>query len=77
MRTIYVRVTSEASLSYAPVLATQITSTTFSIERVHSEFSDAALEFGPGDRVRCKLVRLRGPGESEGRRRMMAVECIV
>jgi hypothetical protein len=76
MRTIYVRVTSEASPSYAPVLAKQITSTTFSIERVHSDFNDAALEFGPGDSVRCKLVRLRGPGESGGRQRMVAMERI-
>jgi hypothetical protein len=72
---IYVRGTSEASPSSAPVLATQITSTTFSIEHVHSDFSDSTLEFGPGDRVRCKLIRLGGPGESEGRQRMVAVEC--
>jgi hypothetical protein len=74
MRTIFVRVTSEASPSYAPVLATPITSTTFSIESAHPDFADAALEFGAGDSVRCKVSRLRGPGESEGRQRMMAVE---
>jgi hypothetical protein len=38
IRTIFVRVTNEASPSYAPVLATPITSTTFSIENVHPDF---------------------------------------
>jgi hypothetical protein len=74
MRTIFVRVTNERAPAYAPVLATPITSTTFSIERVHPCFGDATLEFGAGDSVRCKTVRLRGPGESEGRQRMVAVE---
>lgn len=74
MRTIFVRVTSEASPSYAPVLATPITSTRFSIERVHPDFSDAILEFRAGDRVRCKAVGLKGPGEAQGRQRMVAVE---
>jgi hypothetical protein len=60
MRTIFVRVTSEASPSYAPVLATPITSTTFSIDSVHPDFTDAALEFGAGDSVRCKTVRAAG-----------------
>ena len=76
MRTIFVRVTNEGSPSYAPVLATPITSTTFSIESAHPDFADAALEFGVGDSVRCKLSRLRGPGESEPRQRMIAVERI-
>ena len=61
MRTIFVRVTNEASPSYAPVLARPITSTTFNIESVHPDFSDVTLEFGPGDNVRCKIGRLRGP----------------
>jgi hypothetical protein len=74
MRTIFVRVTNEASPSYAPVLATPITSTTFSIENVHPDFSDAILEFGAGDSVRCKTIRLRGPCESEPLQRMIAVE---
>jgi hypothetical protein len=70
-------VTTEASLSYAPVLATPITSTTFSIESAHPDFADAALEFAAGDSVRCKVIRLRGPGESNARQRMIAVERIV
>jgi hypothetical protein len=74
MRTIFVRVTSEASPSYAPVLARPITTTTFSIESVHSDFIDATLEFGTGDNVRCKRVRLLGPGEATARQRMIAVE---
>jgi hypothetical protein len=76
MRTIFIRVTNEASPSYAPVLASPITSTTFSIESVHPDFGDASLEFGAGDSVRCKTIRLRGPGEVEGRQRMIAVERI-
>jgi hypothetical protein len=76
MRTIFIRVTNEASPSYAPVLATPITSTTFSIESSHPDFGDAALEFGAGDSVRCKLIRLRGPDESVPRQRMIAVERI-
>ncbi len=76
MRTIFVRVTNEASPSYAPVLATPIASTTFSIESVHPDFVDATLEFGAGDNVRCRTVRLLGPGESKGRQRMVAVERI-
>jgi hypothetical protein len=76
MRTIFVRVTNENSPSYAPVLATPITSTTFSIEGAHPSFADVALEFGAGDNVRCKVIRLRGPGESEARQRMIAVERI-
>jgi hypothetical protein len=76
MRTIFVRVTREASPSCAPVLARPITSTTFSIESVHPDFIDAALEFGAGDNVRCKTVRLRGPGESKARHRRIAVERI-
>lgn len=74
MRTIFVRVSNEASPSYAPVLARPITSTTFSIESVHPDFIDATLEFGAGDNVRCKTVRLLGPGDSEARQRMTAVE---
>ncbi len=58
MRTIFVRVTNEDSPSYAPVLATPITSTTFSIEGAHPNFADVALEFGAGDSVRCKVIRL-------------------
>jgi hypothetical protein len=76
MRTIFVRVTSEALPSYTPVLATPITSTTFSIDSVHPDFTDATLEFGAGDSVRCKTVRLLGPGESRARQRMVAVERI-
>ncbi len=76
MRTIFVRVTNEASPSYAPVLARPITSTTFSIDSVHPEFIDAALEFGAGDNVRCKLIRLLGPDESTARLRIIAVERI-
>jgi hypothetical protein len=76
MRKIFVRVTKEASPSYAPVLARPITSTTFNIERVHPDFSDVTLEFRPGDNVRCKIGRLRGPGESKARQRMIAVERI-
>jgi hypothetical protein len=76
MRTIFVRVTNEDSPSYAPVLATPITSTTFSIESPHPDFADANLEFEAGDSVRCKIIRLRGPGESEARQRMIAVERI-
>jgi hypothetical protein len=74
MRTIFVRVSNEASPSYAPVLAELITSTTFTIDSVHPDFSDVALEFGAGDSVRCKTVRLQGPGESEAKQRMIAVE---
>jgi hypothetical protein len=76
MRTIFVRVTNEAAPSYAPVLATPITSTTFSIESLHPGFSDAALEFAAGDSVRCKIVRLLGPDETVARQRMTAVERI-
>jgi hypothetical protein len=76
MRTIFVRVTSEASPSYAPVHANPITSTTFSIESVHPDFTDASLEFAAGDSVRCKPIRLRGPGEATPRQRMVAVERI-
>jgi hypothetical protein len=76
MRTIFVRVTSEASPSYAPVLARPITSTTFSIESVHPDFIDATLEFGAGDNVRCRTVRLLGPGESKARQRRIGVERI-
>lgn len=76
MRTIFVRVTDEASPSYAPVLATPITSTTFSIDKVHPDFGDATLEFGAGDSVRCKAIRLRGPDEPGGKQRMVAVERI-
>ena len=77
MRTIFVQVTNEASPSYAPVLAKPVTSTTFSIERVHPDFSNAeTLEFGSGDNVRCRTIRLRGPGEAQPRQRMIAVERI-
>ncbi len=76
MRTIFVRVTNKASPSYAPVLATPITSTTFSIDSVHPDFTDATLEFGAGDSVRCRTIRLRGPGESAAKQRMIAVERI-
>jgi hypothetical protein len=76
MRTIFVRVTNEASPSYAPVHATPITSTTFTIENVHPDFSDAALEFRAGENVRCKAIQLRGPGEPKARQRMIAVERI-
>jgi hypothetical protein len=50
--------------------------TTFSIESVHPDFTDVTLEFGAGDNVRCKTVRLRGPGESKARHQMIAVEHI-
>jgi hypothetical protein len=43
MRTIFVQVTDETSPSYAPVHATAITSTTFSIKSVHEDFSDVSL----------------------------------
>jgi hypothetical protein len=76
MRTIFVRVADEASPSYAPVHAKPITSTTFSIESVHPDFSDVLLEFGAGDSVRCKTVLLRAPDESEAKQRMIAVERI-
>jgi hypothetical protein len=76
MRTIFVRVTTEASPSYAPVHETRIMSTTFSIKSIHSDFGDVTLEFGAGDNVRCKVGRLRAPGESEARQRMVAVERI-
>jgi hypothetical protein len=76
MRTIFIRVTTEASPSYAPVLATPITSTTFSIENPHPDFADATLEFGAGDSVHCKVSRLRWPGGSEACQRMIAVERI-
>jgi hypothetical protein len=76
MRTIFVRVSNQASPSYAPVLARPITSTTFSIESIHPDFIDATFEFGVGDNVRCKAVRLLGPGESKARQRMTAVERI-
>jgi hypothetical protein len=76
MRTIFVRVTNEASPSCAPVLAMPITSTTFSIDSVHPDFIDASLEFGAGDSVRCKPIRLQGPSESKARQRMIAVERI-
>jgi hypothetical protein len=76
MRTIFIRVTDEASPSYAPVLAKPITSTTFSIESVHPDFIDVTLEFAAGDNVHCKTVRLRGPGESRARQRMIAIERI-
>jgi hypothetical protein len=56
------------------VLAKSITSTTFKIERVHPDFSDVALEFDVGESVRCKTARLRGPGESKARQRVIAVE---
>ena len=65
MRTIVVRVTNEVSPSYAPVLATPITSTSFSIDSVHPDFTDATLEFEVGDSVRCKRIWLRGPSELE------------
>jgi hypothetical protein len=74
MRTIFVRVTNETLPAYAPVHATPITSTTFSIETVHHDFSDVPLEFGAGESVRCKVSRLRGPSEETGRQRMIAVE---
>ena len=74
MRTIFVRVTDEAAPSYAPVLAKPVTSTTFSIQSVHPDFTDATLEFGAGDNVRCRTIRLRGPGEAQPRQRMIAVE---
>jgi hypothetical protein len=76
MRTIFVRVTDQASPSYVPAVATPITSTTFSIESIHPDFVDAELEFGPGDNVRCRTVRLLGPDESKARQRMIAVERI-
>ncbi len=77
MRTIFVRVANEASLSYAPVLAQPITSTTFSIDSVHPDFVDVDLEFGAGDKVRCKVIRLSGPEDTTARLRMIAVERIL
>jgi len=58
------------------VFAIPNTSTTFSIDSVHPDFTDATLEFGAGDSVRCKTIRLRGPSEPEARQRMIAVERI-
>ena len=76
MRTIFVRVSNQDLLLYAPVFAEPITSTTFTINSVHPDFIDDTLEFGPGDNVRCRVVRLLGPEESEARQRMVAVERI-
>ena len=76
MRTIFVRVVDQASLSYAPVLAQAITSTTFAIESVHPDFIGDPLEFGPGDHVRCRMTRLRGPDDAQARQRMVAIERI-
>ena len=77
MRTIFLAMTDEASPSYAPVLATPVTSTTVSIERVHPDFSDAAPELSSGDPgSSCRMIRLRGPGEAQPRQRMIAVERI-
>ncbi len=47
------RVTPQASPSHPPVLATPITSTTFSIESAHRDFGNAALEelHAVGDRL--------------------------
>lgn len=72
MRTIFIQVTGED----APVFAKPVTLTTFSIDSVHRDLADAALEFSPGDNVRCKLVRLRGPDEERPRQRLVAVERI-
>jgi hypothetical protein len=66
----------EASPSYAPVLSRPMTSTTYSIERVHPDFIDAILEFGAGDTVRSRKVRLLGSREVEARQRVIAVERI-
>lgn len=74
MRTIFVRVLSEAPRSYAPVLAQPITSTTFIIKDVPPEFVEADLEFGVGDKVRGKRISLLGPDEPTARSRMIAVE---
>jgi hypothetical protein len=74
MRTIFVRVLSEATRSYAPVIAQPITSTTFIITGVPPEFIDDDLEFGVGDKVRGKRLGLRGPHEPTARSRMIAVE---
>jgi hypothetical protein len=49
MRTILARATNEALPSYAPVVATPITSTTFSIDGVHSGSGDVTPEFVAGD----------------------------
>jgi hypothetical protein len=76
MRTIFVRVSNQASVSYAPVFAEPITSTTFTINGVHPHFIDDTLGFGPGDIVRCKVIRLMGPDEATARQRMIAVERI-
>ena len=43
------------------LLAEPITSTTYSINSVHPDFTDATLEFGPGEKARCKTIRLLGP----------------
>lgn len=74
MRTIFVRVISEPSASYAPVPAEPITSTTFTIDTLPRALANDPLEFGAGDRVRCRVMRLVGPDEGQGRQRMVAVE---
>lgn len=76
MRTIFVRVTNEPAPSYAPVSARLMTSTTFTIDQPNAAYADAALEFQAGETVRCRLMRLRGPGEETPRQRMVAVERI-
>lgn len=76
MRTIFVRVTEEVEPCYAPVAAASRTSTTFTIEHPHPDYADVRLEFQPGDNVRCRATRLRGPGEDVPRQRMVAVERI-
>jgi hypothetical protein len=43
---------------HASVFASPIASTTFSIDSVHPDFTDASLELGAGDSVRCKTIRL-------------------
>jgi hypothetical protein len=54
------RVTDNGSPRTPPVLATSITSTIVSLNSVHPDFTDASLEFGAGDRLGCKLIRLAG-----------------
>lgn len=74
MRTIFVRVTDEPSPMFAPVLATMITSTTFTIGERHPDYADDELEFDVGADVRCKVEPLRGPDDDKPRQRMIAIE---
>ena len=72
MRTIFVRVTNETTPSYRTGARHADHVDHLQHRKRSPDFADAALEFGTGDAVRCKVMRLRGPGESEARQRMIA-----